>query len=228
MQCRRWYLVPIAIFPSLVAFGLHAEPPMTVDDAGTLPKGGAKLEFGWTKDGGAKGWEAAAGYAPVDTVELEINGGRVRDSSLDPRETTKGVGAAIKWVPVQSDGPLAVGLKYAFLREKVDGGSPADVNALIALVSWTFEAGPTAHFNAGGEWRDEEGARNPVATWGVGVDWPLTDRLDLTLEMFGARHARPDRAIGLRYELIEGVKLSGAVGRGSDRTIANLGVAWEF
>jgi hypothetical protein len=32
----------------------------------------------------------------------------------------------------------------------------------------------------------------------------------------------------LRYELAEGLKVSGAIGRGNRRNIANIGVAWEF
>ena len=46
---------------------------------------------------------------------------------------------------------------------------------------------------------------------------------------YGAtRTARPDKAIGLRYEVFDGFKLSAAVGRGNDRSFGNLGVAWEF
>ena len=64
--------------------------------------------------------------------------------------------------------------------------------------------------------------------WGVGLDVPLTERLDFVVETFGAEHAGPDRQVGLRYTIADGVKISGAVGRGNDRNIANVGVAWEF
>lgn len=55
-----------------VAMPAHAERPMNVDDASTLAKGGAKLEFGWSKDDSVRGFDAAAGYAPIDNLELEI------------------------------------------------------------------------------------------------------------------------------------------------------------
>ena len=72
--------------------------------------------------------------------------------------------------------------------------------------------------------RDDE----DVNFWGVGLDLPLTEQLDFVVETFGAEHSGPDRQVGLRYTIAEGVKVSGAVGRGNDRNIANVGVAWEF
>ncbi|MBL8446552.1 MAG: hypothetical protein JNJ44_03965, partial [Zoogloeaceae bacterium] len=38
-----------------------AERPMAVDDAGTLPLGGSKIEFGWARDDEARGLEGALG-----------------------------------------------------------------------------------------------------------------------------------------------------------------------
>ena len=84
------------------------------------------------------------------------------------------------------------------------------------------------HLNVGREFERADGATAAANTWGVGLDWPLAAQLALTLETYGDEHARPDRAIGLRYEVVEGLKLSGAIGRGNDRSFANLGVAWEF
>ena len=60
------------------------------------------------------------------------------------------------------------------------------------------------------------------------MDFPITEQLDFAVETFGEEHSGPDRQVGLRYTIAEGVKVSGAVGRGNDRTIANVGVAWEF
>ena len=81
------------------------------------------------------------------------------------------------------------------------------------------------HVNLGREWaRDDE----DVNFWGVGLEVPLGGQLDFVVETFGAEHSGPDRQVGLRYTIAEGVKVSGAVGRGNDRNIANVGVAWEF
>jgi hypothetical protein len=56
----------------------------------------------------------------------------------------------------------------------------------------------------------------------------MTEAFHFTVETYGAQHSGPDRAIGLRYQIVEGLKMSGAVGRGNARTFANAGVAWEF
>ena len=50
----------------------------------------------------------------------------------------------------------------------------------------------------------------------------------MTAEVFGQEHAGPDKALGLRYEVAPGLKLSAAMGRGNERNFGRLGMAWEF
>lgn len=64
--------------------------------------------------------------------------------------------------------------------------------------------------------------------WGLGFDQPLSETVQLTLEVFGAEHSGPDKAIGLRWEVADGLKLSAAAGHGNSRSFANAGAAWEF
>lgn len=59
MSHRKSGLRPI-VLASLFAFcsaPAFAERPMTVDDAGTLERGGAKLEFGWSRDDAVRGYD---------------------------------------------------------------------------------------------------------------------------------------------------------------------------
>lgn len=227
MSHRKSGLRPI-VLASLFAFcsaPAFAERPMAVDDAGTLERGGAKLEFGWSRDDAVRGYEGAAGFGPIDNVEVEVGFGRAKDRDADPDAKIHAVGAAIKWVPLQSETGLSAGLKYEYGRERVSGEDSTRVDALAGLATWAFEQGPRVHVNLGREWaRDYE----DVNFWGVGLDLPLTEQLDFVVETFGAEHSGPDRQVGLRYTIAEGVKVSGAVGRGNDRNIANVGVAWEF
>ena len=46
--------------------------------------------------------------------------------------------------------------------------------------------------------------------------------------MYGEQRLRPDEALGLRYEIAEGLKVSVAAGRGNSRTCDQVGMAWEF
>lgn len=220
-------LRPLAL-ATLLAFGsspAFAERPMAVDDAGTLERGGAKLEFGWSRDDAVRGYEGAAGYGPIDDVELEVGFGRAKDRDADPDAKIRAVGAAVKWVPLQAESGLSAGFKYEYGRERVSGEATSRADSLAGLATWTFEQGPRVHVNLGRAWvRDDE----DVNFWGVGLDVPITEQLDFVIETFGEEHSGPDRQLGLRYTIAEGVKVSGAVGRGNDRTIANVGVAWEF
>ena len=105
MSHRKSGLRPI-VLASLFAFcsaPAFAERPMTVDDAGTLERGGAKLEFGWSRDDAVRGYEGAAGFGPIDDVEVEVGFGRAKDRDADPDAKIRAVGAAVKWVPLQSE-----------------------------------------------------------------------------------------------------------------------------
>ncbi len=202
-----------------------AERPMVVDDAGTLARGDAKLEFGWSKDDSVRGLEGAVGYGPIDNVEVELGFGRGKDRDPSPDANVRGIGAAVKWVPLQSETGLSAGLKYEYAREHVSGEGTEYANALLGLATWAFSAGPKVHVNLGRAWV-RHGYN--VNLWGVGAEFPLTEQFDFTLETFGEEHSGPDRQVGVRYEIAEGLKLSAAAGRGNGRNIANAGVAWEF
>lgn len=110
-----------------------AERPMAVDDAGTLPRGGAKLETGWSRDDDARAVEFAAGYAPVEHLEFELGYARSRDAAPSPDDLAYAVGFALKWVPLQSDTGLSAGLKFAYERSR--GDVQERVQSLSGLLS---------------------------------------------------------------------------------------------
>jgi hypothetical protein len=220
-ELRPLVLTTLLAFSSAPAF---AERPMAVGDAGTLERGGAKLEFGWNRDDAVRGYEGTAGFGPIDNVQVEVGLGYAKDRDADDNRI-RAIGAAVKWVPLQSETGLSAGLKYEYGRERVSGEDTARTDSLAGLFTWAFEQGPRVHVNLGRKWaRDDE----DVNFWGVGLDVPVTERLAFVIETFGEEHSGPDRQVGLRYSIADGVKISGAVGRGNDRTIANVGVAWEF
>lgn len=101
MQALRTRLRPLFATALFGAISLaHAERPLNVDDAGTLDKGGAKLEAGWAKDDEARGFEAAAGFGPIENVEVEIAFARTRDHAASSTDSIHGHGLAIKWAPL--------------------------------------------------------------------------------------------------------------------------------
>jgi hypothetical protein len=223
----------VAAFLSvLLVQPVWAERPMAVDDAGTLDRGGAKLEFGWSRDDRARGWDAAAGFAPIDNLELEIAFERARDHDTSPRTRLSGVGFAAKWVPLQAESGLSAGLKLEFGRARADdrvgNKETARTRGLLGLASWAFESGQIIHLNLGREWERIDGDTEAVNVWGLGFEQPLAESVQLTLEIFGAEHSRPDKQVGLRWEVADGLKLSVAAGRGNKRSFANAGIAWEF
>ena len=211
-----------------------AERPMAVDDAGTLDKGGAKLEFGWSRDDQTKGWDGAAGFAPVENLELEVSFVRSRDHSAAPATKISTTGFAAKWVPLQAEAGMSAGLKLKWGGGKNDDQAGTvtqpQTHGLTGLATWTFESDQLLHFNVGRSWERVDGATTGTGNWGIGLDQPLTKGLSLTLETYGLDQgkSRPDKQIGLRWEVADGLKLSIAGGSGNNRSFAQAGVAWEF
>ncbi|WP_244861005.1 porin [Aromatoleum petrolei] len=184
------------------------------------------------RDDKERGAEASIAYVPFGGLEIELGYVRTRDPDPDPSLWAHGLGVAVKWVPLQAESGLSAGLKYEYERARVDLRGQSDeiarANGVTGLLSWGLASGQHVHLNLGREWVRVEGENEVANTWGVGLEQPLGERLTLAAEVFGAEDARPDRQIGLRYEVVDGFIVSAAVGRGSDRSIANVGCAWEF
>jgi hypothetical protein len=205
---------------------------MFVDGAGTLDKGGYKLEANWISDGSLRVLEGAAGFAPIQNLELKFGLAHERDQETDPNTRLNGVGFVAKWVPLQSERGLSAGFKAFVDRVEVDDRLDAQytnrASRLTGLASWRFASGQVAHLNLGRQWVEEDGARDSANTWGLGFEQPLIESLQATFELFGAEGSEPNRQIGLRLEVADGLKLSAGVGRVDGRRFGRAGVAWEF
>ena len=80
------------------------------------------------------------GYGPIDNVEVELSFGRAKDDDVSPDQTFEGIGAAIKWVPLQQDTGPSAGLKFEWGREEASDDAALDETAegaaVIALIGW--------------------------------------------------------------------------------------------
>lgn len=223
----------IATTGVLITALAHAEGPMNVDDAGTLDKGGMKLEGVLSKDDRERGGELLFGFSFLENLEMEIGLARATDRATDPDSRARGVGFGAKWVPYQNETGWSLGARFDYGRTRInDRETPQKFTertySASALASYRLENGQVAHINLGAARTRAQGDSDTVGTWGIGYEFPLLDSLQLTVETFGEEHRRPDKAIGLRYEIIDGLKVSGAVGRGNDRSFGQAGLAWEF
>lgn len=223
-------LAVMSVFSMSVA---HAEGPMATDDAGTLDKGGMKVEAVWAKDDQAKGMEALFGFSVIENLEMEFAGAYAKDDAANPATKARGFGFGAKWVPFQNDTGWSMGARFDYGRSRIDDRE-ADEKftereyAVTGLASYRLENGQVLHVNLGAARVKAQGDSDTVGTWGIGYEFPIVDKLQLTVEAFGEEHSRPDKAVGLRYEVIDGFKVSGAVGRGNDRNFGQVGAAWEF
>ncbi len=223
--------LPLLFF--LAAAPAHAEGPMATDDAGTLDRGGMKVEGVLSRDDREHGKELVFGFAPIENVEVGLAVARAEDRSADPDTNLRGTGFSVKWVPYQNDTGWSLGASFGYGHTRINDRENADKftekeYALAGLATYRLENGQVLHLNLGATRVKAQGNSDTVGIWGIGYEFPLLDNLQLTVETYGEENAGPDKAIGLRYEVFEGFKLSGAVGRGNDRSFGQIGFAWEF
>lgn len=217
----------------LSATNAWAERPMATDDAGTLGLGGMKIEPVLSRDEKTRGSEIGFGYGPIENVEIGLTFARETDRTDDPSTKMRGTGFGIKWVPIQNDTGWSLGVSLGYGRTKVNERATPDKytekeTSFSGLATYRFATGHVFHANLGSTRVKAQGNSDSVGTWGAGYEFPLLDNLKLTAEIFGEENSRPDKAIGLRYQVFDGFKVSGAVGRGNDRSFGLVGMAWEF
>lgn len=231
--CKLAIFATTALFVSAAA---HAEGPMATDDAGTLDKGGVKVEGVLSRDHKMRGGELVFGFAPIEDLEIGIAVARATDRADDPSTRLRGSGISFKWVPLQNisdEGGWSLGASFGYGRTRVDDRLTPDKftekeYALSALATYRFASEQVVHLNLGATRYKALDESETLGTWGIGFEQPLVDNLKLTAEVFGEERSRPDKAIGLRYEVAEGFKISGAIGRGNDRSFGQVGFSWEF
>lgn len=225
--------VACACLGASLSFPALAEGPMNTDDAGTLAKGGMKIEAVLGHDDEERSGELAVGFGPVENVEVALAFTRATDSSSDPSTRMNGTGIGIKWVPVQNETGWSFGASFGYGNTKVDErATPVEFTekeyGLVGLATLRMDNGQVLHMNLGTTSVDAQGVSDNSLGWNIGYEFPLTDRLQLTVETFGVEHSAPDKAIGLRYEISQGLKAYAALGNGNDRSFNTLGFAWEF
>lgn len=198
----------------------HAEAPMFTDDAGTMDAGGKKIEGSWNKIGTVRGLALGFGLAPVDNVGLGLALQRARDSSGPTTSNVRGFSA--KWIPYK-EGGLSAGLKLEWARTSAAGASQS-ATTITGLATWRPEGGYVVHANLG----RSRAAGTGTTNWAIGLEVPVIDKLQATVETFGTSGAGPSKQVGLRWEVRQGLKVSTAIGRAASQNTLFTGFSWEF
>ncbi|MCX7897510.1 MAG: hypothetical protein N2441_06520 [Rhodocyclaceae bacterium] len=206
---------------------------MNVDDAAVMDSGKRKIEAAMVRNGRIRGPEALLGVSPRADLELLLGVAQTHDHSESPATQRTSAALGVKWAFWRQETGWSLAMSALWEHSHIDRRVSQDrwneKNAsLMALATWVRPEGEKLHANLGLMRARLQAERSVLALWGLGYEWPLTHRWQLVAEIFGQEKSRPDRAIGMRYALGEGFKLSGALGRGNDRRFGQLGFAWEF
>lgn len=226
LTCAAAWLLPLSV---------SAEGPMNTDDAGTLARGGFKVESVLSRDDQTRGAELIGAFGLLEGLEVALTGTGLRDRTERPATQLRGTGFSAKWVPYQNGQGWSVGMRFDYGRTRIQPPAPAEKitekdYALTGLASYHWDQGQVFHLNGGAVQTKRAGESRTVGHWGLGYEHPLPllPYLQGTIEIFGAENSRPDKAIGLRYQIQEGLKVYGALGHGNGRGFGSIGVAWEF
>jgi len=230
-RCQSFSLLAASGF--FLAAPAIAAPPMSVNDAGTLAQGDMQVEAALTYDHGEPGAGLVFGFSPIRHLEISVSRVRNAHGPGDPTPMAQGSGITFKWVPIQQDTGWSLGASFTYdsmrVHERAEDTRFAEKSyAWLGLASYRRENAHVLHLNLGSTRTESQGTHNRLGNWGIGYELPLRHNLQLTLETYGEERAKPDKAIGLRYQLAEGLRLSGAIGQGNDRSFGQIGFVREF
>jgi hypothetical protein len=224
MKTRFSGLKPLAILMA-AAFScaaVYAEAPMITDDAGTLDKGGKKIEGGFAKSGSTRAYGLSGGFSPIDNVELGLGLQHFRDSSVPASGNITALSA--KWIPFKS-GIYSAGLKLDYAHSR-SGGASGNATTVTALGSARFESGYVLHANIGRT--NNSGGGGHSNNWAIGGEAPVADKVQLTLDIYSSTGSDTGKQIGARWEVQKGLKLSAGFGRYNSENTFTAGFSWEF
>lgn len=160
----------------------RAEGPMATDDAGTLDKGGMKVEAVLSRDDKERSGELVFGFGPIENVEVGLSFSRATDRDPDPASRLRGTGIGIKWVPFQNDTGWSLGMSFGYGQTRVNERATPDKftekeYALAGLASYRLDNGQVLHLNLGTTRVKAQGSSDSVGTWGAGYELPLRENL---------------------------------------------------
>lgn len=212
------FLSAFALFSTLA----FAEAPMVTDDAGTMDKGGKKVEGSFMRVGSERNLSLGGGFAPIDNLELGISAQRLRDKSIPASGHDTGLSA--KWIPYKR-GILSAGLKLDAMNAK-SGGASAHETTLTVLGTARFESGYVLHANLGRT--TTSGGGGHTNNRAIGIEAPVAEKVQLTADIYRSTGSDTGKQIGVRWEVQKGLKLSAALGRNNGQNTAFTGFSWEF
>ena len=205
-----------------------AEAPMATDDAGTLEKGGTKVEGQWSREGQTRGLGLAVAHSPIEKLEAEISLGRSTDRSGSPHVSNRITGLALKWVPI-SIGKTTIGVKVDRSTEKPDNANRARSSSVRGLYTLRMESGQALHANLGrSSSTDSAGVSTMATVWSLGAEQPVSGAVTLVGDWFGESRNSPGYLLGARWTVREGLKLSAAFGRSQGQSLGRAFATWEF
>lgn len=226
-------IVSICLCGAIVA---KAARPLVVDDADPVGFDNLQFELGssYRRMEGCNHWDFPFGvaYGVHERVELNIGMGGILDermemmadgSSKNCRKRVHGLGDLTtggKWLLVEEDPfnfrhTVAPEIKFPTANHKKELGSGQTDYDLMWIVSRDLGERCGLHLNGGYTF---VGGEADVWHYGVAVDYQLSDRVQAVAEIYNEHdtHSANDPlwqyAVGLRWEVVDGVTLDCAAG----------------
>ncbi len=193
----------LPILAMLAAPGLVlAARPMLTDDARIVDPQSCQVEscVRANHEGPAQAW-AVPGCNPPGNPELSVGGSAGRADG-ERRLSNSLVQAKTMLKPLRTNGwGLALTLGRSLQRGLEPGSSDAPSHYLNVPLSFSLrDDALVLHLNGG--LREDRLRRQTFATWGLGSELQLRDRLQLITELYGESRSRPFLHGGLRYWVV--------------------------
>ena len=187
---------------SLFARTANAARPLITDDARVVDAKSCQVESWVRKENGDQGrtelWALPGCNFGAD-IEVTLGGGRLRQDGLTASDLVAQAKGLLK--PLEANGwGAAATVGVVQHRPLGRDASTRDVYVNVPL-SFSFADDQfVLHTNTG--WLHEGASKRHIATWGVGTETQLSERVGLVVEAFGQVSRDSFYQLGLRFWIV--------------------------
>lgn len=200
---RVWPLFFVVVLMMMAVKPAWSARPFVTDDARLTTAGSCQLEI-WTRlyESSTEVWALPA-CNPIGNLELTVGGGRAMYAEQGRNPNSDYVFQAKTLLRKLETNNFGFGIAAGTVRHPAVNPGPNLLGNTYVYLPWSVSIADdffVVHVNTG--WLREHGTNKNLATWGLGTEWNVSERVTWMAETFGDSHPNTYWQAGGRFSLI--------------------------
>jgi len=197
-NCRLIKTLAVSITVSIFYIHSWAARPMNTDDANIVDYKSCQVESWYKKNQNNSEFWSIPGCNFGNDIEWSLGGVHQTAGSSDAANFWLGQ-VKKRWIPVQ-DGQWGISSTVGTIRSTNNRNVSTQDNYINIPLTQSLFNNRFIHINVGGVHHVMQGTTQ--ATWGLGLEYPLSSQLILISESFGEKKTASKYQVGLRFWIV--------------------------